>query len=105
MGARKKRGLPVQLERVRRRFEAWRQERTSRTRIPDSLWKAAVKAAERCGVHRTAKVLRIDCYGLKRRVEEASISAGTSADENAAAFVELAGPLAAASAECLVGDC
>ena len=103
MSTRKKRGLPVQLENVRRRFEAWRRNRTVRTRIPDPLWAAAVKVAERHGVHRTAKTLRIDYYGLKRRVEEAaatSSSAPTGGDVTT--FVELGGPLPAGSGECLV---
>ncbi len=102
MGTRKKRGIPVQLESVRRRFEAWRQGRTVRTRIPDSLWAAAVKVAERHGVHRTAKTLRIDYYGLKRRVEEASTTARGQTSGEVAAFVELAGPLSAGPGECLV---
>lgn len=101
MVTRKKRGLPVQLENVRRRFEAWRRTRTGRTRIPDPLWAAAVKVAERHGVHRTAKALRIDYYGLKKRVEEAG-SGGVPARADMATFVELAGPLAVGSVECLV---
>ncbi len=101
MGARKKRGLPVELENVRRRFEAWRRGRTARTRIPSSLWAAAVKVAERHGVHRTAKALRIDYYGLKKRVEERG-AGGVSAGEGTATFVELANPLSSGFVECLV---
>ena len=101
MGTRKKRGTPAQLEKVRRRFEAWRRNRTVRTRIPESLWAAAVKVAERHGVHRTAKALRIDYYGLKRRVEEVGFG-GVPARGDTATFVELTGPLAVGSVECLV---
>jgi hypothetical protein len=55
------------------------------------------------GIHQTAKALRIDYYGLKRRVEEAaSVSASELADGGATAFVELPGPLAAGFGECLV---
>jgi len=100
MGAKKKRGIRTPLESVRQRFEAWRRTRTLRTRIPDPLWRAAVKVAERYGIHRTAKALRIDYYGLKRRVEEASASGSTDGD--AATFVELAGPLPTGTGECLV---
>ena len=102
MGTRKKRGLPAQLENVRRRFEAWRRGRTVRTRIPDPLWRAAVKAASTYGVHRTAKALRIDYYGLKRRVEEGAMSGSVPAGGDVTAFVELAGPLPTGPAECLV---
>jgi len=102
MGTRKKRELPVELERVRRRFETWRRKRMVRTRIPAALWQAAVKVAERYGVHRTAKALRIDYYGLKKRVEEAGSSARMPAKGDVATFVELTGPFSAGSVECLV---
>ncbi len=103
MSTREKRGIPAQLEKVRQRFEAWRRNRTVRTRIPDPLWAAAVKVAERHGVHRTAKALRIDYYGLKKRVEEGGeSSANISVKGDVATFVELAGPFPAGSGECLV---
>jgi hypothetical protein len=62
--------VPARLEGVQRRFERWRRKRKARTRIPEPLWAAAVKAAGRYGIHRTAKVLLLDYYALKRRVEE-----------------------------------
>jgi hypothetical protein len=64
--------LPVGLESVRQRFERWRATHEARSRIPDALWSAAVKAAGRCGIHRTSKALRLDYYSLKERVEEQS---------------------------------
>jgi hypothetical protein len=67
------------------------------------LWAAAVKAASTYGVHRTAKALRVDYYGLKRRVdEEMSVSTIMPSGGDVATFVELAGPLATGSVECLV---
>jgi hypothetical protein len=66
------------------------------------LWAAAVKAAERYGLHRTAKVLGIDYYGLKKRVETEGSSTSGRAKGDVATFVELAGPLSAGSVECLV---
>lgn len=69
MGARERRGLPARLEAVRRRFEVWRRRRKVRSRIPEPLWAAAVKVAGTYGIHRTAKALRVDYYGLKKRVE------------------------------------
>jgi hypothetical protein len=58
------------LEGVQRRFERWRGTHEARSRIPDALWAAAVRAAGRCGIHRTSKALRLDYYSLKERVEE-----------------------------------
>lgn len=61
-----------------------------------------MKVAEGCGVHLTARTLRIDYYGLKRRVEEASMTTGVPIGGEGATFVELVGPLPAVSGECLV---
>jgi hypothetical protein len=103
MSTRKKRGIPVPLENVRGRFQAWRRTRKVRTRIPDPLWAAAVKMAGKYGIHQTAKTLRIDYYGLKRRVEEEAVSSSDApAEGSVATFVELAGPLPAGCGECVV---
>ena len=103
MSRRETRGIPAPLEKVRGRFDEWRRTRKVRTRIPDPLWAAAVKMAERYGVHRTARALRIDYYGLKKRVEEkAASSSVVGVAENVAAFVELAGPLPTVYGECIV---
>jgi hypothetical protein len=63
------RGIPARVEGVRRRLERWRGTRRAGARIPEPLWSAAVKVAERYGIHRTTKALRLDYYSLKRRVE------------------------------------
>ena len=70
MDTRKTRDLPARLERLRRRFERWRGTHKARSRIPDPLWAAAVKMADTYGLYRTAKVLRLDYYALKKRVEQ-----------------------------------
>jgi hypothetical protein len=62
-------GIPPQLEATRRRFEQWRQKRQGRCPIPDSLWAPAVKMARIYGVCRTAKVLRLGYYALKKRLQ------------------------------------
>jgi len=103
MSTSRRRGRPTPLENVRRRFEQWRRSRAVRTRIPDPLWTAAVKMAGRYGVHQTAKALRIDYYGLKKRAEaEGVIATGVPAGREETTFVELTAPLPAPSGECLV---
>src|SRR5947207_3208721 len=69
--------LPVSpaLERVRRRLDRWRRAREGRARIPESLWSAAVELARQCGVSKTARVLRLDYYLLKKRLEGARVNA------------------------------
>jgi hypothetical protein len=108
MGGSRTRDLPVGLEVIRRRFERWRQAHRTRSRIPDSLWAAAVGAAGRCGIHRTSRALRLDYYSLKERIERQSIAVPDPAvraivDQrfpSAPAFLELAPPASVGSCEC-----
>lgn len=83
--------LPDQLEEVKQRLEQWRRTHQARTRIPVPLWSAAVKMAERYGVHRTAKALRLDYYSVKKRVEQQAAGVGELPEEGTTAtFLELA---------------
>lgn len=61
--------VPADLVAARGQFEAWRRRRAGRV-IPPDLWGCATELARRHGVHRTAMVLRLDYYSLRRRVEE-----------------------------------
>jgi hypothetical protein len=98
MVGRKRRDIPAPLARGRDRFVVWRRTRKAGTRIPDKLWTLAVKLADGHGLHRTASVLRLDYYALKKRLE-ARNSDATSVPP---AFVELASPSPSASSECVV---
>lgn len=103
MSTSRRRGIPTPLENVRRRFEQWRRSRTVRTRIPESLWAAAVKMAGKYGVRQTAKALRIDYYGLKKRAQaEGFTSTSVPTGGEGTTFVELPGPFPVPSGECLV---
>ena len=84
MAGRRHREIPAALTRGRDRFEGWRRTRQAGTRIPDELWSLAVKLANHHGVSRTASVLGLDYYSLKKRVE-AGISGVTSVPS---AFIE-----------------
>jgi hypothetical protein len=92
---RKRRAPAADLSRAIVRFEQWRQGRTSRSRIPASLWKLAVDMAGRHGVARTAAALKLDYYSLKNRLAARPLPVGdTGASSPPPAFVELApGPL------------
>jgi hypothetical protein len=85
MGTKRTHDLPARLEGLRRRFERWRRTRKVRARIPEPLWASAVKLADRYGIHRTAKALRVDYYALKERVEQNAVSAGAQRDPAATA--------------------
>jgi hypothetical protein len=100
MTARTTTDLSADLERTRQRFERWRRTREKRSPIPDRLWAAAVKMAERHGTHRTARALRVNYYALKKRVEEESPSSAKSPGDAPPAFLELAAPVPASSGQC-----
>jgi len=89
--------VTTRLEVVHRRFESWRRMRSQRSAVPDALWRAAVDVAEEIGVSRTARILRLDYYTLKMRVEG---SRETVSAPEAAQFVELMGPTTHGCAEC-----
>jgi len=96
MRARKRSELPASLSRLERRFASWRRTRTSGERIPERLWKSAVNSAAAHGLNRTARVLNLDYYSLKKRVEDAS-SQGESST-----FVELASSSLPMVSECVI---
>jgi hypothetical protein len=63
---------------VRRDLERWRRGRTPGSRIPEPLWKAAIRLARVHGVSRTAIALRLDYYTLKDRLGSAGPGAPRS---------------------------
>jgi hypothetical protein len=81
--------LPVDLARAWKQFRAWRAQQKPRSRIPQALWKLAVRLANRHGLNRTATVLGLDYYSLKKQVEAA---AGQPRPSDPA-FVELPSPV------------
>jgi hypothetical protein len=80
-------GLPGPLAEGVRRFEKWRRSRTTH-RIPAELWTLAADLGGEHGVSRTARVLRIDYYGLKKRIATPPAPALEEADAPPA-FVEI----------------
>jgi len=99
MKGQKRRSIPAPLARGRERFQAWRQERKVGSRIPDRLWGLAVKLAATHGICRTAAVLGVDYYSLKKHMD--ADTAGRSA--TASNFVELPpSSLANSGGECTI---
>lgn len=92
--------LPPRLEAGRQRFERWRGQHTGRARIPPTLWCTAVKLAEEFGVHRTAKVLRLNYEALKTRVN--AVRCEPSSAELPATFVELIAGTSPGAGQCVV---
>lgn len=97
MGGRKRGEIPADLAKARQRFAAWRRTRRPGSRIPQPLWKLAVKLAARHGLHRTASALGLDYYSLRKQVEQAG-----GGGQRAGAFLEVAAAPWAASGECVI---
>jgi hypothetical protein len=102
MATRKAQEIPAPLENTRRRFERWRQTGRGKSRIPEALWEAAARMAERYGLARTASVLRLDYYRLKKRLGENAVHSSETRPAAKKTFVELPASLRPAPAECVV---
>ena len=61
--------LPAQLACGRRCFERWCRTHKSPTRLPQHLWSLAAELAREYGISRTARTLRLEYNGLKKRLE------------------------------------
>jgi len=66
----KQSNCPPALSGLRQRFESWRKKKENRTEpIPEALWVSAVSLARKYGLNNVTKVLRLEYYSLKKRVE------------------------------------
>jgi hypothetical protein len=83
------------LDQVQQRFESWRQRRKKRTRIPQSLWKAAVALSEEYSICHLSKVLRVNYTALKNQVLKLNPPAPSASYVPTATFLELPPPAAA----------
>ena len=93
--------VPVPLEQTRQRFEQWRRKRKARTRIPEPLWDAAVRMANRYGIWQTSKALRVAYYALKERVEKEA-NATSLPNGSQSKFIELPVASGADTPQCTV---
>jgi len=76
-----------QIDHLQKRFDDWRKSHKPRTRIPGRLWDSAVRIAGQYGLHRTARVLHLDYYALKKRLDAAGVKQGP-----VPSFIELSPP-------------
>jgi len=88
MEHRSKAPLPAKLVQGRDSFERWRSRHRPRTRLPEHLWSLATELAGEFGIHRTARALRLDYYGLKKRLQPQT-SPESSPTPSASPFLEL----------------
>jgi hypothetical protein len=93
--------LPAKLARGCERFEKWRKEHKTRTRLPERLWSAAAKLAHQYGLNPTVRALRLDYSGLKKRMES-TVSGHPSQTAVGPKFLQLLPSELAAVTECAI---
>jgi hypothetical protein len=88
--------IPEAIVQLQRQLDQFRSTQPQRTKLPESLWQAAVELARQHGIYPVAHPLRLDYMGLKRRL------GGVPALRRKASkptFVELTAPHAVTLAE------
>jgi hypothetical protein len=93
-----KTAIPDDLLQLSQRLEEWRSGNPPRTRLPEAIWEAAVEMAQRHGLHRTTKALRMDYTRLKKRLPPAAQSPRPTPP----AFLELLASPTTGPVECVV---
>ena len=91
--------IPEPVAQLQRQLEQFRSTQPGRTKLPESLWQAAVELARQHGVDRVAHPLRLDCTRLKKRL---SGSPTIRRKATKPAFVELVAPSCAQLEECVI---
>jgi hypothetical protein len=103
--------IPEAIVQLQHQLEQFRDCHAHRTRLPESLWQAAVELARQHGLYKVAHPLRLDYVQLKKRLggvfesaaKRASAVTSKPAKKVAApAFVELIASPPATMAECLI---
>lgn len=91
--------IPEPIAQLQRRFDEFRSTQPHRTKLPETLWQAAVELAREHGLHPVAHPLRLDYMGLKKRLEGVP---GPQKKMAAPAFVELIASHPATISECVI---
>lgn len=84
---------------LQQQLDQFRSTRPKRTKLPESLWQAAVELARQHGVYPVAHPLRLDYVGLKKRLGGVPLRRQKPPKP---AFVELIAPPAATLEECII---
>lgn len=91
--------IPGPIEQLQRQLNEFRSTQPHRTKLPETLWQAAVELARQHGVYSVAHPLRLDYTGLKKRLD------GVPSPQKKAtkpAFVELIADHPATMADCVI---
>jgi hypothetical protein len=91
--------IPEGITQLQRQLEQFRSSRPARTKLPESLWQAAVQLARQHGIYAVAHPLRLDYTRLKQRLGGMP---SPPRKHKKPAFVELIGDGVAAVPECVI---
>ena len=81
--------IPEAILELQRQLDQFRSTQPRRTKLPESLWQAAVELARQYGVYPVAHPLRLDYTGLKKRLGGVPVVRRKATKP---AFVELIAP-------------
>src|SRR5689334_24767729 len=91
--------IPEPVAQLQRLLEQFRSAQPGRTKLPESLWQAAVELARQHGVYPVAHPLRLDYTRLKKRLNG---SPTLRRKATKPVFVELVAPARAQLEECSI---
>src|ERR1700732_4505609 len=91
--------IPEPIVQLQRQLDQFRSTQPRRTKLPESLWQAAVELARQHGVYSVAHPLRLDYMGLKKRLGGVP---GLRQKISKPSFVELIAPRPAQPEECVI---
>ena len=91
--------IPEPIAQLQRQLDQFRSTQPRRTKLPESLWQAAVELARQHGVYSVAHPLRLDYMGLKKRLGGVP---GLRRKATRPAFVELIAPHPATLEGCVI---
>lgn len=91
--------VPQPILELQRRLTEFRSSQPRRTKLPESLWQAAVELAREYGIYRVAHPLGLDYVRLKQRLGERPARRRKAARP---AFVELVAAQPAAMEGCVI---
>jgi hypothetical protein len=89
--------IPAPIEQLQRQLDEFRRAQPHRTKLPETLWQAAVDLARQHGVYSVAHPLRLDYTGLKKRLDGVP---GSQKKATKPAFVELVAAQLTTVADC-----
>jgi hypothetical protein len=91
--------IPGAIEQLQRQLDEFRRTQPHRTKLPETLWQAAVELARQHGVYSVAHPLRLDYTGLKKRLDGVLDPKKKTVKS---AFVELIADHSAMMADCVI---